>query len=1473
MDAAHNLLKKTALFLATALLIAVPGRAQSQLLVSSNTVALNDNQARSITVTTSGTTPVTYTASGVPSWLFASSSNNFTTPDNLSFQLFSTICGTCQATITLTPVGLGNGNPVQISVTYAPGGAGGGSGSLTASPSTLTFSAFSGEGSQQQNVSLSTSTSSVIITNFQSDQPLWLSAAITSGSSTVTPATPATMTVTANAASLSNGTYTGHITITPSVGTATTITVQITVGSGGGGISGTVIANPSALSFSAAAGQIATSQNITLTTNSSSPVSTTGSFDVSWLSGNVISGNLSSISSLSPVVLTITASAAALSNGTYTGHLNITPTSGTATQVTITFTVGSGGGSTGSTIVASPGSLTFSASSGQNAAAQNVTLSTSSTSPLAISGASFDVSWLQGNVISGSLANLTSTSPAVLSVTASAASLTNGTYTGHFTITPSVGSATQVTITFIVGTGGGGGTGSTGTITASQTSFSFAYPSSVLAGAITINTSNPVVSAFNVTVSSQSNWLLFQGSSSGTYNGVSFGTYSVAVNQSVAASLPTGTYTGSLSLVNPQNSNDITTVSLTLSVNGGGGSTGGSTTLSVTPATVNFTASPGSAAQSTNIMVTAPNNATVTLQATSFNGAFFNISSSVCAGTPNATFSCSFTGSQTLTITVNPTILTVDGNYTATLSFQSGGTTASTSVVLSLTSPVTSLTVSPTALAFTATAGGVPQIQDLTVAVPSTAFVQVNLASFNGNFFSVSSGSCNANPSTNPTCSFNGDQTLAVTVNPAVLTSAGTYNGTIQIQSGGVTTNVTVTLTLGSGGGGGGGTTTSIAAPTSLAFYYQTGSSAFVPQQVITVGAVGTFTATESVNTSQQWLNISTVGNSGPGYVIVSVNPSGLSAGATYQGSININSASGSLSIPVSLAVTTGIVVEPTNGDIYFNYQAGSGSVQQSITLLASDGSATPVSLASTTSWITVGSPSGNTTPASFPLTLSPNGLCNGLNVGSLTVTAPNATNNGFTIPVIALVSGSTATGCNGSTGGSTLTVSPASLTFTSQTGSSPATQTLAVTSTSGTSGQAFTYQVTGNIPISVTANGVTVQNGQSLTTPANLTLTVTTTGLAVGSYSGTITLTPSGGTAVSVPVSLTVSAASVSATPTTLTFSFAAGSSAPSPQTVTVSGTSGSAFTATASSSGNWLSVSPASGTVPGTLSVSVNPTGLSANTYTGTITVAGTGGATGSTIINVTLTVTAPLPTITSLGSAASYAGGSLSPGEIVTIFGTSIGPTPGVTLALDPTTGKVATTLGGVQVLVNGIQAPMIYASNTQVSAVVPYEICSVSCGPGTIAQVVVKFLGQSSNGIPTPVASTTTAIFTANASGSGPGAILNANNSVNSPANPAHKGDTVAVYLTGEGLTSPSGVTGKVTTVAATSPITPVPLLPVAVLVNGQPASISFAGEAPGLVSGVMQLNFQIPATVASGNISLVVSIGGVSSQQGVTVSVQ
>jgi uncharacterized protein (TIGR03437 family) len=69
------------------------------------------------------------------------------------------------------------------------------------------------------------------------------------------------------------------------------------------------------------------------------------------------------------------------------------------------------------------------------------------------------------------------------------------------------------------------------------------------------------------------------------------------------------------------------------------------------------------------------------------------------------------------------------------------------------------------------------------------------------------------------------------------------------------------------------------------------------------------------------------------------------------------------------------------------------------------------------------------------------------------------------------------------------------------------------------------------------------------------------------------------------------------------------------------------------------------------------------------------------------------------------------------------------------------------------------------------------------------------------------------------------------------------------------------------------VTPAPLLPVSVLINGYPALWTYAGEAPGLAAGLMQLNVQIPLNAASGPLSIQVYVGSNSSQNGVTVSVR
>jgi uncharacterized protein (TIGR03437 family) len=301
-----------------------------------------------------------------------------------------------------------------------------------------------------------------------------------------------------------------------------------------------------------------------------------------------------------------------------------------------------------------------------------------------------------------------------------------------------------------------------------------------------------------------------------------------------------------------------------------------------------------------------------------------------------------------------------------------------------------------------------------------------------------------------------------------------------------------------------------------------------------------------------------------------------------------------------------------------------------------------------------------------------------------------------------------------------------------------------------------------------------------------------------------------------------------------------------------------------TVSDFSSWISVSSASsgaGSANVALVVSPNNSGAA---LSAAVLIAGV-----SVSVTQPAAAAPPLPPIKNVVNAASYAIGSVSPGEMVTLFGTAIGPATAAFATTDPATAKLATSIGDVQVLFNGIPAPMIYASSTQVSAVAPYEMASV-----VSPSVWIKYAGQTSNAYQLFSGAAAPGLFTQNASGSGPGAILNQDNSVNKPGNRAAKGSIVQVFMTGEGQTNPPSVTGAIT--AATLPppqVTPAPLLPIGVTINGQPALYVYAGEAPGLVAGMMQLNVQIPANAPSGDLPILVSVGGNWSQQGVTVSVQ
>ena len=167
----------------------------------------------------------------------------------------------------------------------------------------------------------------------------------------------------------------------------------------------------------------------------------------------------------------------------------------------------------------------------------------------------------------------------------------------------------------------------------------------------------------------------------------------------------------------------------------------------------------------------------------------------------------------------------------------------------------------------------------------------------------------------------------------------------------------------------------------------------------------------------------------------------------------------------------------------------------------------------------------------------------------------------------------------------------------------------------------------------------------------------------------------------------------SISLSASQASFSYTLGGSAPAAQTVNIANAGGGSLVWSAASNSAWLTVSPNSGVGAGTLTLGINPAGLNAQTYNGAITITAAGAANSPQTITVTLMVNAaPVSpvVVSAVVNAASWAGGSVAPGELVVIAGQMLGPSAGVAGTVDPSTGRIVSQLAGTTVLFNGIAA---------------------------------------------------------------------------------------------------------------------------------------------------------------------------------------
>ncbi|HTC90563.1 MAG TPA: IPT/TIG domain-containing protein [Bryobacteraceae bacterium] len=816
---------------------------------------------------------------------------------------------------------------------------------------------------------------------------------------------------------------------------------------------------------------------------------------------------------------------------------------------------------------------------------------------------------------------------------------------------------------------------------------------------------------------------------------------------------------------------------------------------------------------------------------------------------------------STLSVQVNTSGLAV-GNCTGQINITAPGA-SNPSITVPVTLLVSNLPLiqaPSTGATFTYQIGG---------ATPASQNVQITSSTSGLNFAATATPT----PSTGPSflqitpASGTTPQALTLAISPTVLPTLGpgTYTETVTLTGSGAGNSpqtFPVTLTVSSN------PILTSSAP-SLNFNYQTGQTA-PSNQTITISSSGAPVNYQvAVNTTNcaGFLTATPASGStfgGQNQIVVTANPQGL-AQQVCSGNVTVTvpgSTTTPLVIPVTFNISNIALLSVSVPAINITAVAGAAAMMQTVSVTSTNNSALAFSATETTStagltWLSV-TPNSGSTPNNLQVTINPANLGVGTYSGSIIVSSTASGIPAQTVPVTLNVVASTAVA------GAT------KLTFTQAAG--------------GTAPDSQSFQISG-VPTGATIGAIsTVLSGSGWlsTAVSGNTVTVTANGsqLAQGTYSGVVTvIVPGAGASpLYIPVTLDVTSATsaITLSASTASFNVLTGSmSVPGSTTFQVTSSTSSSVPFTAAfvpgTGGNFLTITPTSGNTPATVTLAVNAavsSTLAAGTYTGDVQVSSGTGAVQT--VKVTLLVSPTgTPVVLSITSGASIQPGAVSPGEIITIFGNGIGPaTPSTGTSFQPTaSGTVPTTLANVSLTFNNVAAPLIFVAPGQINAIVPYQVAGQTSVP-----VVVTNNGTASAAFTVPVTATTPAIFSLGENGSGQGAILNTPGlSVNGTANPAAPGSTIAIYATGEGQLVPAATTGCIT--GASLPI-PVPVGNVSVTIGGQAASVSYAGEAPDLVCGVMQINAVIPSTVGAGaqTVGLTIS-GATNSNQTITVAVK
>jgi uncharacterized protein (TIGR03437 family) len=629
-----------------------------------------------------------------------------------------------------------------------------------------------------------------------------------------------------------------------------------------------------------------------------------------------------------------------------------------------------------------------------------------------------------------------------------------------------------------------------------------------------------------------------------------------------------------------------------------------------------------------------------------------------------------------------------------------------------------------------------------------------------------------------------------------------------------------------------------------------------------------------SVTTGAPWLSVSGLAGtipSGPAVpATVTVDPGGLRPGF-YRSSITVMSSAGPATVPVDLLVSPNTTLSLAPAGTQFRMPAGNPPANPAGSFLVSVmGTATvnwTAAVQAGASWLSVTSPVGVATSAvpgvvNFAVDAA---VASSLPVktyyGTITVTSADAVNSPLDFRVVLDIqppqtpvvpdvqpAGIQTSFVAGSGGSQKVDVrvfasSPAPVPYQASVTTADGGNWLSVTPATGTSsagepGVSSIAFTPGALPAGTYRGGVSYAFPSAAVRTVNITMIVTD-----GAAAQTLV---SAATAACTPTKLV-------ATQTGLVSNFAQPTAWPTPLTIRLSNDCGLAVAqgqvvATFSNGDAPLplaSVDSASGTYAAT---------WTPRTTSAQVTIQARATATGypSATTQITGVVTAnAAPVLTPNGTLHVFnplVGGSIGPGNIAQIYGANLSAQATVSSAL-----PLSTQLGGTQVLIGGIPAPLYYVSPGQINAQIPFELVA-----GKQYQVVISANGA----LTTPETVQLTAVSPGIAAFPG-GQIIaqHLDGSLVSQTSPGKPGEFIIFYLAGLGLTDNPVVTG------AASPASPLarPVTAPTLTLNGVSQPFQFVGLTPGIVS-LYQINFLIPEGTPDGDLPLVVSQAGVASNQ-------